>query len=101
MVFIGHLDMIRTFVRASRRAELPVSADGSSYHARPQIISCLALSLGATSACEIVDIYLTERRDSESVRSKLQVISIYFCYQSGKNSDKFAIFLGLVDCKKQ
>lgn len=74
MVFVGHLDMIRTFVRACRRAELPVSADNSSYHARPQIIPCLALSLGATSAREIIDIYLTEARDAESMRSKLQVI---------------------------
>ena len=37
MVFLGHLDFMRLLDRAFRRAALPVSADNSPFHARPQI----------------------------------------------------------------
>lgn len=73
MVFVGHLDTMRTFDRACRRAALPVSADESPFAVRQRIYAALPLSLGATSSGEWLEVMLTERFDPEVVRQRLQV----------------------------
>lgn len=72
MVFVGHLDMMTTWDRAARRAALPISADESPFAVRQRIYAPLPLSLGATATEDILEIFLTEKRDPEVVRAQLQ-----------------------------
>jgi radical SAM family uncharacterized protein/radical SAM-linked protein len=70
MSLISHLDLVRLFDRAIRRAALPISFTGG-YHPGPKIAIANALSLGITSNGEIVDFELTEDMDLEEFRTRL------------------------------
>ncbi|MBE9045331.1 TIGR03960 family B12-binding radical SAM protein [Pleurocapsales cyanobacterium LEGE 10410] len=70
MSLISHLDLVRLFDRAIRRAALPISFTGG-YHPGPKIAIANALSLGITSNGEIVDFELTEEIDVEEFRTRL------------------------------
>ena len=70
MGLISHLDLVRLFDRAIRRAALPISFTGG-YHPGPKIAIANALSLGITSNGEIVDFELTEDLDVEEFRTRL------------------------------
>ncbi len=59
MALISHLDLMRLFDRAVRRASLPITFSGG-FHPAPRIVSANALPLGTTSSGEIVDFELTE-----------------------------------------
>jgi radical SAM-linked protein len=55
--FISHLDIIRLWVRALRRAQVPLSySEGFSPH--PRISLAVPLSVGVTADNEFMDIYL-------------------------------------------
>ena len=70
MGLISHLDLVRLFDRAIRRAALPISFTGG-YHPGPKISIANALSLGITSNGEIVDFELTEDMAIEEFRDRL------------------------------
>jgi len=70
MALVGHLDLMRVFDRAVRRAGLPVSFSGG-YNPQPRISIANALALGATSNNEIVDFELTKEIDIDSFRKDL------------------------------
>jgi radical SAM family uncharacterized protein/radical SAM-linked protein len=70
MRFVGHLDLVRLFDRAVRRASLPVSFTGG-FHPAPRIMIANALSLGYTSQGEIVEFELREKMDLAEFRSRL------------------------------
>ncbi len=70
MALVSHLDLVRLFDRAIRRASLPISFTGG-YHPGPRISIASALSLGATSSGEIVDFELTEAMDIKTFQSRL------------------------------
>lgn len=70
MALLGHLDLMRLFDRALRRASIPLSFTGG-FHPGPRIVPANALSLGITSSGEILDIDLTEELDPEAVRDRL------------------------------
>ena len=70
MSLISHLDLVRLFDRAIRRAALPISFTGG-YHPGPKIAIANALSLGITSNGEIVDFELTDDLDVEEFRTRL------------------------------
>ena len=70
MGLISHLDLVRLFDRAIRRAALPISFTGG-YHPGPKISIANALSLGITSNGEIVDFELTDDMDIEEFRTRL------------------------------
>jgi radical SAM family uncharacterized protein/radical SAM-linked protein len=70
MGLISHLDLVRLFDRAVRRAALPVSFTGG-YHPSPRISIASALSLGITSNGEIVDFELTKQIDVDEFRTRL------------------------------
>ena len=70
MSLISHLDLVRLFDRAIRRAALPISFTGG-YHPGPKISIANALSLGITSNGEIADFELTEDIDLEEFRTRL------------------------------
>ncbi len=59
MALISHLDLMRLFDRAVRRAAIPVAFTGG-FHPGPRIVPASALPLGTTSSGEIVDFDLTE-----------------------------------------
>jgi radical SAM family uncharacterized protein/radical SAM-linked protein len=71
MSLISHLDLVRLFDRAIRRAALPISFTGG-YHPGPKISIANALSLGITSNGEIVDFELTQDMDVEEFRARLE-----------------------------
>ncbi len=70
MALVSHLDLLRLFDRAVRRADLPISFTGG-YHPGPRISPANALTLGYTSESEIVDFELTEVMDPEEFRERL------------------------------
>ena len=70
MALVSHLDLVRLFDRAIRRASLPISFTGG-YHPGPRISIANALSLGTTSSGEIVDFELTEYIAIEDFRTRL------------------------------
>ncbi|HEY9652714.1 MAG TPA: TIGR03960 family B12-binding radical SAM protein [Coleofasciculaceae cyanobacterium] len=70
MALVSHLDMVRLFDRAVRRASLPV-AFSNGFHPSPRIMIANALPLGATSEGEIVDFELTQYIDTEEFKEKL------------------------------
>ncbi len=70
MALTSHLDLVRLFDRAVRRASLPVAYTGG-FHPSPRIMIANALSLGATSHGEIVDFELTKIIDVEEFKEKL------------------------------
>ena len=59
MALVSHLDLLRLFDRAVRRAGLPISFSGG-YHPGPRIVPANALPLGYTSTGEIMDFELIE-----------------------------------------
>lgn len=71
MKYISHLDLMRLFGRALRRAELPVKAtEGFSPHLKLSIKR--ALKLGLESENEEASVILTELIKPEEFRSRLQ-----------------------------
>ncbi len=72
MALIGHLDLVRLFDRAIRRASLPISFTGG-YHPGPRISPANALPLGATSSGEVVDFELKAWVEPAEFRQRLAV----------------------------
>ncbi|BAU04323.1 TIGR03960 family B12-binding radical SAM protein [Fischerella sp. NIES-3754] len=70
MALVSHLDIMRLFDRAMRRAGLPIAFTGG-YHPSPRISVASALPLGATSSGEIADFELTQRLDVATFRQRL------------------------------
>ncbi|MBE9226020.1 TIGR03960 family B12-binding radical SAM protein [Phormidium sp. LEGE 05292] len=70
MALVSHLDLVRLFDRAVRRAAIPVTFTGG-FHPSPRISIANALSLGSTSEGEIVDFELTEVMEVASFQAKL------------------------------
>ncbi|MGG6293169.1 TIGR03960 family B12-binding radical SAM protein [Leptolyngbya sp. AN02str] len=69
LTLIGHLDLMRLFDRAVRRAGLPIAFTGG-FHPQPRIVPALALPLGASSSSEIVDFDLTEAMDPQEFQTR-------------------------------
>ena len=61
-IWISHLDLMRVFQRAFRRAELPLT-HSQGFNPRPSVSIALPLSVGIESQCELLDFTL----DGEAV----------------------------------
>ena len=70
MALVSHLDLLRLFDRALRRAGLPISFTGG-FHPMPRISFANALALGASSSGEIVDFELNQVVEAEAFRQQL------------------------------
>jgi radical SAM family uncharacterized protein/radical SAM-linked protein len=70
MALLSHLDLMRLFDRAIRRASIPITFTGG-FHPQPRIVPASALPLGVSSSGEIVDFELTEPMSIEEFRAKL------------------------------
>lgn len=70
MALLSHLDLMRLFDRAVRRASIPITFTGG-FHPSPRIVPASALPLGVSSSGEIVDFELTRSMNVEEFRSQL------------------------------
>jgi len=74
MRFIGHLDLLRAWARAFRRAKIPI-AYTQGFHPHPRMNLGAALPLGFTSECEMLDFWIREQWNchemTEMIQSKL------------------------------
>jgi radical SAM-linked protein len=68
--YISHLDVLRSWERSIRRAELPLSySQGFTPH--PKIAFASPLPLGFVSEAEIMDVTLDERVSADDFRTRL------------------------------
>lgn len=68
--YISHLDLMRLFQRAFKRAGLPLTHT-QGFNPRPSVSIALPLSLGVESRCELLDFDLEVPVDCGEIREKL------------------------------
>lgn len=75
MKFVGHLDIMRYFQKAMRRADIPIAFSGGF---SPHMIMSFAnpLGVGVTSDGEYFDIELTEEIDMKEAVSRLNQVMV-------------------------
>lgn len=73
--FISHLDLMRLFQRAFKRAGLPLTHT-QGFNPRPSVSIALPLSLGAESNCELLDFDLESPVPLEDIRNQLNAALI-------------------------
>lgn len=92
-VWISHLDLMRLFQRAFKRAGLPLTHT-QGFNPRPSVSIALPLSVGVESSCELLDFELDgDKVANRIVRGKLndylvpgvRVIKVYDNMQKIKN----------------
>jgi radical SAM-linked protein len=71
--YVSHLDMMRLWERAFRRADLPV-AHTQGFNPRPRIGMACPLPTGITSRAELLDVFLIECLDAGEVLRRLNRI---------------------------
>ena len=71
MRFISHLDLMRLFMRALRRAELPLKMT-EGFNPHPKLSIKRALRLGLESDGEEASILLKEQINAEEFKERLQ-----------------------------
>jgi radical SAM-linked protein len=57
--YISHLDLLRSWERAFRRARVPL-AYSHGYNPHPRLVIAMPLPVGCTGEREVVDVYLTQ-----------------------------------------
>ncbi|MGE4284072.1 MAG: TIGR03936 family radical SAM-associated protein [Clostridia bacterium] len=109
--YISHLDFMRTFQRAMKRAEIPI-AYSQGFNPHPMLSFGLPLSVGVTSEAEYMEIELREDMDAAILLEKLNkalpmgiriVNSTILDERSGKVSGIIALadYRVMVDLKKE
>jgi radical SAM-linked protein len=68
--FLSHHDLMRTFERMLRRADLPFRRS-QGFHPKPRLVFALSLPLGVVGREEVVELELDETLPPEEVRSRL------------------------------
>lgn len=71
--YVSHLDFVRVFGRAMRRAQIPI-AYSEGFNPHPLLTFALPLPVGHTSECEILEIALAEELPKEEIVSKLNSV---------------------------
>ncbi len=67
---LGHLEIVRMFIRAFKRAELDMNYS-KGFHPMPKISFYSALPVGTASLEEMLEVELTVQEDAETIRQKL------------------------------
>lgn len=84
-IYISHLDLMRLFQRAFKRAQLPLTHT-QGFNPRPSVSIALPLSLGVESRCELLDFDLEGdspppeeicRRLNEKLVEGVRVLQVY------------------------
>lgn len=65
-IWLAHLDMMRTFERAVRRAELPI-AYSQGFNPRPRMTFALPIGIGLATEDDYCDLYLTREISPDAV----------------------------------
>lgn len=101
-VWISHLDTMRLFQRAFKRASLPLTHT-QGFNPRPSVSIALPLSVGVESACELLDFDLEGeipsgeeicRRLNEALVEGVRVLSVY---DNGSKIKNLALLRCFVD----
>ena len=76
-VWVSHLDLMRIFQRAFKRAGLPLTHT-QGFNPRPSVSIALPLSVGVSSSCELLDFELDTDAavDCDEVRDKLNRVLV-------------------------
>ena len=75
-VWISHLDLMRLFQRAFKRAGLPLM-HSQGYNPRPYVAVALPLSVGVESCCELLDFDLDgDTVSCDEIRDKLNQVLV-------------------------
>lgn len=75
-VYISHLDLMRLFQRAFKRAGLPLTHT-NGFNQRPSVSIALPMSLGLESVCELLDIDLEgEKLPNDEICARLNAALI-------------------------
>ena len=88
-VWISHLDLMRVFQRAFKRAGLPLKHT-QGFNPRPSVSIALPLSVGTESCCELLDFELDAYDIScQEIRSRLNSVlsdgvSVLDAYEEGR-----------------
>ena len=88
-VWMSHLDLMRVFQRAFKRAGLPLTHT-KGFNPRPSVSIALPLSVGVESVCELLDFDLEgERVPAEEIRDRLNGalvpgVFVRECYENGR-----------------
>ena len=94
-VWISHLDLMRLFQRAFKRANLPLTHT-QGYNPRPSVSIALPLSVGVESVCEFLDFELEgEKVDCCKIVERLndalvKGVKVLHCYDTGKKIKELA-----------
>jgi len=67
---ISHLDLMRTFQRVFRRAELPL-AYSEGFNPHPYLSAARPLPVGVSSVCELLDLGLTQPMDWDQLPARI------------------------------
>ena len=95
-VWISHLDLMRLFQRAFKRANLPLTHT-QGYNPRPSVSIALPLSVGVESECELLDFELEgEKVSNEEITSRLNAalvpgVKVLQTYDSGSKLKELAL----------
>lgn len=73
MIFISHLDLLRLFERAMRRAQIPI-AYSQGFNPHPIMAFATALGLGVSSDAEYIDITLNENVEAEAFKERINKV---------------------------
>ncbi len=98
-IWISHLDLMRLFQRAFKRAGLPLTHT-QGFNPRPSVSIALPLSVGVESKCELLDFDLDGCSAScDDIRDKLNHvlvdgIRVLVVYENGSKLKN----LSLLDC---
>jgi radical SAM-linked protein len=69
-IWLGHLDMMRTFERSIRRAGIPI-AWSHGYNPRPQMVFALPISVGLAAEADYLDINCESQADTDFIKNNL------------------------------
>ena len=101
-VYISHLDLMRLFQRAFKRAGLPLTHT-QGFNPRPSVSIALPLSLGVESVCELLDFDLEgEQIPNDQILERLNAcltegVRVLEVYDSGAKIGKLAYLDCIVD----
>lgn len=99
-IWISHLDLMRLFQRAFKRAGLPLTHT-HGFNPRPSVSIALPLSVGTESCCELLDFPLeSDAASCEEIRDRLNSalipgVRVLDVYDDGRKLRD----LSLMDCK--
>jgi radical SAM-linked protein len=73
LVFISHLDLSHTFVRAFKRAGIPLRYS-TGFNPHPKLVFALPLSVGMAGECEMCDVGLETDMSISEFEEKLRAV---------------------------